>query len=775
MSKLRHWLEPTGIQVPASFQEAIGGNPLVSRVLFARGLTGAPKARRFMDADAYIPTPAGELPGMELSADILLHAIANHAKIGVWGDFDVDGQTSTSLLVSALRHLGAEVIYHIPVRADESHGIGIEALTRFLQQGIQLLLTCDTGISSLEAISFARQRGIPVIVTDHHDLPPELPEADAIINPKLLPVNHPLSTLPGVGVAYKLVEHLFHKLAAPLNPGNYLDLAALGIVADIALLQRDTRYLLQRGLAALRSSRRVGLLAIMELADVNQANLTEEHISYILAPRMNALGRLDDANSMVELMTTEDVARARILALQLEGMNAQRKLLSNQVYQAALSQLNEDPKLLDYPVLVLSHNRWPAGVIGIVAARLVEQYNRPVILFSTPEGEAARGSARSIDPVNITALIAANQQLVKGFGGHPMAAGLSIDPLNIDAFRLSISRTLAATGFGAQKEKDLQIDGYMSLPELSLAFVEDLERLAPFGAGNPALVLATRELKLTGYAAVGRNDEHLQLTIEDVLGHSQRTIWWQGAGNPLPETPFDLAYSVRASTYRGQAGVQIEWKDYRLVERSSISLASKQKSIEVIDYRHLAQPGERLKEIQQQGEAMIWGEAEVDSVFHFVNRLYASPADTLVIWTTPPGSNEFQEVLSKVNPSRVYLFGTPTKMDDLEHFIKRLLGLIKFSLQNSSGTSSLASLAAATAQRAAVIKAGVDWLVAQGQIEVDFLKNDQVCFKPGSRQRSASLEGATARLRTQLAETAAYRRYFQRADKVSLIDQSPST
>jgi single-stranded-DNA-specific exonuclease len=286
---------------------------------------------------------------------------------------------------------------------------------------------------------------------------------------------------------------------------------------------------------------------------------------------MNAIGRLDDAHQMVELLTTSDKGRARLLALALEGMKAQRKLLTDQVHQAALAQVSQDPGLLDLPVLVLSHPSWPAGVIGVVASRLVEQFHRPVILLSAPPGEDARGSARSIEAVNITTAIAANQHLVKGFGGHPMAAGLSIDPERIPDFRIAISRTLQDMGVELQAEKSLQIDGYLTLPELSLSLVEDFERLAPFGAGNPPVVLATRNLKLTGYVAVGRNDEHLQLTIEDELGHSMRSIWWQGAGYPLPETPFDLAYSVRASTYRGQRDVQVEWVDYRLIESQKIS------------------------------------------------------------------------------------------------------------------------------------------------------------------------------------------------------------
>src|SRR4030042_1196416 len=378
----RTWVEPHEISVPLPFLRSIGGNPLVSQVLYQRGITDPDIARAFLLPEYYHPTPASQLPGVEKITDILHTAIHRKQKIGVWGDFDVDGQTATTVFVSALREMGGNVIFHIPIRTSESHGINLIALKQFLDQGVELILTCDTGISSHESINYAQKQGVPVLVTDHHDLPVELPKAEVIVDPKMLPVEHSLSTLPGVGVAYKIVEHLFQLRGEGERSIQYLDLVALGIVADIALLRAETRYLLQRGLESLHTTKRLGILSILELSDVDQANLTEEHIAFILAPRMNALGRLQDANPIVELLTTADVGRARILALELEGINAQRKLLCDQVYQATQAQLSTNPKLLDYPILVLSHPTWPAGVIGIVASRLVEQYPRPVILLS---------------------------------------------------------------------------------------------------------------------------------------------------------------------------------------------------------------------------------------------------------------------------------------------------------------------------------------------------------------------------------------------------------
>jgi single-stranded-DNA-specific exonuclease len=766
---LRTWLEPQDISAPANLVRTIGGNPLVSQVLYQRGFTDPEVARSFLLPENYHPTSALELPNAGKFTEMLINAIFEKKKIGVWGDFDVDGQTATTVLVSALRDLGGNVIYHIPVRAAESHGIGMHALKQFLLNGVDLILTCDTGITSHESIEYAQNQGVPVLVSDHHDLPAVLPKAKVIVNPKMLPVDHPLSTLPGVGVAYKLVEQLFRLNVEDQKSSQYLDLVALGIVADIALLKGDTRYLLQRGLDALRTTKRLGLLSIMELAELNQANLTEEHIGFLLAPRMNALGRLDDANKIVELLTTSNVGRARILALELEGLNAQRKLLCDQVYQAAQAQLSRDPSLLDYPILVLSHPSWPAGVIGVVASRLVEQYHRPVILLSAPPAEVAHGSARSIETVNITSAIAANSELVKEFGGHPMAAGLSIDPDRISDFRKAISHTIQGMGIGIQKENNLQIDGYLTLPELSLDLVKDLERLSPFGAGNPPLVLVTRNLRLTGYAAVGRNDEHLQLTIEDELGHVQRSIWWQGAGNSLPETPFDLAYSVRASTYRGQLDVQIEWVDYRLVEAPAISLKSKSPSIEVIDLRDETDPLERLTQIQAVESLVIWGEADQQSRITCLDRLSLYPSDILAIWTIPPGYAELRAAIHRVNPGKVYIFAKNPGMDEPEAFLKRLLGLLKYRINSIDGITTLSSLAAATAQKISTIKIGLEWLEVRGYINLLSITDDQIRVEVGIKDKKNETQTSSTLLNSALIESASFRRYFLKTDKDRLV------
>ncbi len=328
----------------------------------------------------------------------------------------------------------------------------------------------------------------------------------------MLPAGHALGTLPGVGVAYKLAEALLP------DASQHLDLVALGIVADVAVQTGDARYLLQRGLACLRQTERLGLQAMLQLARVNPAWLNEEHIGFELGPRLNALGRLGDANLAVEFFTTDDVQRARVLATMLEGLNAERKRLTDQIFQGALAQIEREPSLLEHAALVLAHPGWPAGVIGIVASRLAERFNRPTVLLAAPPGQLARGSARSVEGCNISAAIAAQSSLLASFGGHPMAAGLAIDPERISEFRRKLARSVEAQLGQAATEPVLPIDGHLPLVDLSLDLVADLERLAPFGSGNPRLVLVSRSHAMVDETIIGRTREHRRLTVEDELG-----------------------------------------------------------------------------------------------------------------------------------------------------------------------------------------------------------------------------------------------------------------
>lgn len=784
-------------QIPAPVQttdlDELGLHPLVSRALIRRGFRTPASAQAFLEPSLYPVTPASELPDLDSALRRIWKALRQNERICVWGDFDVDGQTSTTVLVQTLRAIGANVTYHIPIRAKESHGIKVEYLKTEIDNGVELILTCDTGISEHEAVEYAKTRGVDVLITDHHDLP-EGPLADAlaVINPKRLPSNHPLSTLAGVGVAYKLAEALLQNANTNLPPDSLLDLAALGLVADVAELTGDTRYLVQRGLAQLRRNQRLGLQVMLELAGTNPQQLTETHIGFTIGPRLNALGRLGDANPIVELLTTNDPSRARVLAAQLEGLNQQRRLLTSQVTRAALEQLKENPALLEQAALVLHHPEWPAGIIGIVAGRLSERYRKPTLLLTGID--PIRGSARSVEGVHITEAIRACEKLLHGFGGHPMAAGLSLPVENLSALRRELSRAVESQLEAAERpEAELLIDEFLNLDELSLDLAGQIEQLAPFGAGNPPLVLATRNLELASSQKIGKTQEHAKLTVRDESGNVASVLWWGGADLELPSGRFDLAYTLRANDYKGQPQLALEFVDFRVVEEAVVeverprvevidrrlftdlttdSLADSRKETDfgadsVADSRKETDFGadERTEELNrvlaEYPGAVLFAEGNDRKRLNGKGRHELSAAETLVLWSTPPERGVYESILETVKPRRVVLFAQDPGEDSAEAFLVRLAGLLKFVLNQRGGQVRLAELGSACGQGEAAIRAGFEYLKASGQVSGES-DAEGIRLQEG---KAPADESARAEWMSQLSyllnESKAFRAYFR--------------
>lgn len=750
----REWVDPPAVTVPPTLARLVGGHELVAQYLARRGITSVPAAERFLLAERYAPASPNELPDIDRAVDRLERAIRKRERILIWGDFDVDGQTSTALLFSALNRRGASVRTHVPNRFSEGHGIHLPALKQHLDGGIDLLLTCDTGVSANDAIDYAAGRGVDTVITDHHTLPESLPAAVAVVNPRRLPAGHPLRELPGVGVAYQLIQAL-----CPDDDLDYLlDLVALGIVADVMVQVDDTRYLLQRGLETLRKNQRLGVKAILERADIPAAELNEGHIGFAIAPRLNALGRLADANPAVELLTTEDWGRARILANTLEGLNAKRRFLSNQVYESAIAQIDKEPWLLEYAVLVLSQADWHSGVVGIVASRLVEEYAMPVVLIATPDG-TGRGSARSVAGVDITSALGLVADDLIRYGGHSMAAGLSLPAEKIFRFRRALSRVVRELTGGAPPTPSLSIDGYLSLSDITLGFTADIERLAPFGSGNPPLTLATRNLKVARQKGLGRRGEHLQVQVEDEQGNTQPVIWWRGARADLPRGRFDLAYTVRTSVYKGEREPLVEWLDYRQQAAQIPDLGAAEPVFELQDHRQSASPMAALARAREAfPEALVWSEAE--SIEGAVDRLGLRLSETLIVWTAPPSAEVWAAALSTANPSRLVIFGERARQEKLTDFLARLAALVKYAVNKRDGRAGLELLAAALGERERSVQLGLQVLRALGKLDYQLRASGELSLELNNVAPARQVEGLQKRLSLLLRETRAYRNYW---------------
>ncbi len=767
MSDQVRWIEPKPVQIPEAFLREIGGHPLVAETLYRRGYQTIEAARAFMDPDAYRPTSADELPDAVLAYPLLAEAINNHWRILVWGDFDVDGQTSTTILVEGLQNFGADVRYHIPIRALESHGITRGVLQKFLEDGFDLLITCDTGISELENIQFVKDANIPVIVTDHHSLGLTLPPADAVVNPQRLPAGHPLRSLPGAGVACKLVEGLFAYLGEPFPGGTFYELAALGIVADVAILKDDTRWILQKGLAQLRQTERLGLQTIFNNAGLNPSLINESHIGFQIAPRMNAVGRLGDANPMVEFLTTTDPGRARTIGATIEALNAKRQLATRQVTQAAEKILQDSPDDRHAPAIILHYPDWPGGVVGIVANRLVERYHKPAILLTGTE--PIHGSARSVEGINITQAISTQSNLLTGYGGHPMAAGMALHAADFVPFKRNLLEEIGIQAKLMEIIPEIEIDRVLSLSEIDLQFVSEIDRLAPFGPGNPPLNFLLPDLQFVSATDIGQTGEHRQVIAADELGNQQRFIWWNGADEPLPEAEFDLVCRIAQSDYKGSPQINAEWIGFRLSEHGRQEI--NQRRIEWVDLRQRAATLPILEEIlTNETDVQVWAEGVLPVNFPGIPRQDLHEGKSLVIWTIPPSASLMDNTIRTVSPEKIYFFSANPGLEQFVSFTQRIAGLAKYVINHQAGKTTFTALAAACASERESVQIALHYWSAKGVFQFA-IEQDQVLITP---VESLEPDPENERIYTEIlqnliGESYAFRQFYRMAGINNLI------
>lgn len=763
---------------PPDYTAAIGGHPVVAEILWQRGYHDVAAARAFLDPDLYTPASPFALPDLDTAVARLRQAIAHSERIRIWGDFDVDGQTATSVLYLGLQACGALVDYTIPNRSTHSHGLNFEGIRAAKDTGVAILLTCDCGVTDFEYIDYARALGLDVIISDHHDLVHDeiggvrLPNANATLNPKRLPETHTLAHLPGVGVAYELIVALMPSATA------LLDLVALGIVADLAHQQGDTRYLLQRGLQQLRSAARPGIRALMRAAAIAPQHFEAESIGYQIGPRLNAAGRLETAELSVQLLTAADDATAQPLAERIEQLNGERKLLQREIEAQAFAQLSENKKLLDSEVIVLHHPDWPASVIGVVANAIIDRYKKPAILIAARPGEVGRASGRSVAGIDIHAAIAAQTHLIEGGGGHPMAAGFAILAENVDEFRMAVSahvRAQMAEGERPTTDPSQIAAGAFEVAwrDVSLGLCEQLDRLAPFGAGNPKPLLVSHQLTFVRAEPLGQEGRHQMLFLQDQQGYLARAAWWRSVGRPMPapNSPVSLVFNVRRQVYQNRPRLQIEVvnligtalaqesdtaaEDHRVGERYRIIDLRKKSNAERNDdlERILAEFGH--------AQVQVWSEGAgtgQPSAIALRTRLELQPMPVLVIWSAPPSTDAVAHALTTAQPQTVVLLCGSQHASDAPNIFKpqmlRMLGKSREVGDALDDAQIIARMAARIGHRAKTVQVAL----------AEFQAN------PDANQMVFSTQ-----LTHLLEETRAYRRYFAEApaDAVLRVNSAP--
>jgi single-stranded-DNA-specific exonuclease len=544
--------------------EQLEVSPLLGQLLFNRGITEPLKAEAFLKPALDQLHDPFLFKDMTRAVERLKRAIDNQETLLIYGDYDVDGITSISLLIRVLsKHLPGKLLYYIPKRLEEGYGLHLNSLDKALSKGVTLIITVDCGISAVEEADYLRSKGIDLIITDHHEPQEVLPEAFVLIDPKIPGAGYPFLQLAGVGVTFKLLQGLASivpEIGERLLAN--LDLVAFGTVADIVPLLDENRVLVKYGLEQLQKTANIGLQALIQGTSLKDREITSGHIGFLLAPRINAAGRMANPSLGVKLFLTSDPLQALDLAKELEKENQFRQEIESLVLQEAKAQIDADPKLNNEHALVLAGEKWHLGVIGIVASKLVELYSKPVILIGF-DGEEGRGSGRSIKGFNLfNALECCQEQLLK-FGGHEFAAGLSITRERFPAFRAAFLKTAKEKLSQEALIPTIQIEGLIELSRITLDLARELSKLAPCGPSNPTPVLGCKSVNLIDYKNVGENGKHLKLRV------AHQDAVREGIGFNLgfiqPElastSEVDLAFSLEENNWNGNAQVQLNLKD----------------------------------------------------------------------------------------------------------------------------------------------------------------------------------------------------------------------
>jgi single-stranded-DNA-specific exonuclease len=483
--------------------------PLVRHLLWHRGILSADAAGMFMGASDPGHDPA-LLPDIGAAIQRLRKALAEGELVAVFGDFDVDGVTATAILAECLRDLGANVRTFIPNRFTDGYGLSTEAVEKIAANGAHLIICVDCGTSSLQEISRARELGVDVIVLDHHIVPPELPPTVALINPKRPDASYPEPELSSGGLAFRVMEVLYRDMGRDWDPDRYLDLAALSTVCDMAPLRGENRWLVREGLRALSRTQRPGIRALLEAASCDPERVSAETIGYAIGPRLNAAGRLADAGLALDLLLERDEARARELALELSCLNQQRREQTGRSLALARSLLEaEDPGA---PLIFVGHADIPSGIVGIVAGNLLEQFNRPAVVYQAGD-EFSRGSCRSIPEFDITGALRTCKELLVKFGGHRAAAGLTARNENVAAVKEALTRVAEEQLQGIDLHPVIDIDAAIPLERVGPRLLRPLKDMAPFGVANPDPVFLSRRVSILDSRLVGNDGAHLKLKL----------------------------------------------------------------------------------------------------------------------------------------------------------------------------------------------------------------------------------------------------------------------
>lgn len=624
----------------------------VANLLINRGIETKTEAYSFMNSSKEALHDPLLMDDMQLLIDRVNKAISNEEKILVFGDYDADGVTSTSVMLKALKQMGAAVDYYIPNRFTEGYGPNEGAFRWAKDQGFTLIITVDTGISAQHEAQVAKELGMDLIITDHHEIPPELPEAFAIIHPRKPGTSYPFGELAGVGVALKVAEALLGEV-----PNEFLELATIGTIADLVPLRDENRVIASRGLRAIQNSRNLGIQALIKQCSLEDKEITEESIGFAIGPRINAAGRIDAADPAVELLMTDNREEAYEIAKEIDSLNQERQQLVNEITTEAVEEVEKIILEDEAKVIVVAKEGWNPGVIGIVASRLVEKYYRPTIVLSIdPEKQEAKGSARSIEGFDLFKNLSECRDLLPHFGGHTMAAGMTLKTENLNELRSRLNQLASEKLTDEDYIPVTEVDAICSVQELSIETIEEMQTLAPFGQGNRKPKILVEDASFSGLRRIGKNDNHLKITL------SQAGQQIDGVGFGCGDLCDHISPISNVSVV-GQLSIN-EWNGYRkpqiMIEDCAVT------GWQLFDWRGIPNLEKHLSQIDQKKLQIVVFRSDTieklklnnwnDQITCLESEDHVGMSDNtyLVLLDLPKDPEDLKQLLVDQKPERIY-------------------------------------------------------------------------------------------------------------------------
>lgn len=682
---------------------------LVKKLLYARGIKTDEEIKEFLNPLEMQLTHPKAFTDMEKCVERLSYAIDNGEKIVIHGDFDADGVTSTSLLYRTFKYLGADVNYFIPHREKEGHGFDTKALVKLMTQvKPKLIISCDCGISDVDAVNFLNSFKIDVIITDHHEAPEVLPNAFGIINPKApnaldekLTTKQitSLTSLAGVGVAFKVAQALLEKYSKLEFVSEILPYVAVGTVADLVPLIGENRYYVAKGLDLITNGKHYGLSRLLESAGY-KGQITSEHIGFGIAPRINASGRLDTVDEALKVLISENKQEIEIAIQSLNEFNKIRQELCQNIFAEADEMVSAERGT--NPAIILFNKDWHIGIIGIVASMLVEKYYKPTFLMTySEETKQYRCSARSVDGVNLYDAISANAEMFDGFGGHAMAGGLAFSNHSFDEVKSALCKTIKEMVHGKEFKPFLNVDLELSPDDIHIDLVEQISQLEPFGMDNPSPIFAIKNLKIKEKRLMGENKNHLRLTCNTGTSEFNCIRWKQGDVPLVNGDILDIAFRPQINEYNGNTSIQLIIED---IHSEYLKEEENTASVKLYDHRKktdiLPQVNDYVKNSKQ--NILIFAESKsvrdklrpyTNLAKKIVTRDNLSPCDGLMFFDYPADRETFDRILEMTSPIAVHFMNYEQKFFDEEEFLKTVYKMLNFACHNNGGKVELCRFA----------------------------------------------------------------------------------